>query len=90
MWLVCHKRVEDLKRRRDLRVHDAMHEATRWFPVHTLIEMLAPRMRVLDICAIPIGENDLLIGAVAHRDICSTVNARIAGSAPKPFAAHHR
>jgi CBS domain-containing protein len=52
-----------------MKVKDAMHKGVEWVaPSTTLIE-LAKRMRDLDIGAIPIGENDRLVGMVTDRDV---------------------
>jgi CBS domain-containing protein len=47
-----------------------MHRGTEWVPPQTSIAEVARKMRDLDIGAIPVGENDRLIGMVTDRDIC--------------------
>lgn len=53
-----------------MKVQDVMHKGTTWAAPDTSLEKLARLMRVLDIGAIPIGENDRLIGMVTDRDVC--------------------
>lgn len=53
-----------------MKVHGVMHKGTAWVPSDTSIERLARLMRILDIGAIPVGENDRLVGMVTDRDIC--------------------
>lgn len=50
-------------------VKQIMHEGVAWVPPSTPIHELARLMREQDIGAIPIGENDRLIGMVTDRDI---------------------
>ena len=52
-----------------MKVKDAMHKGTEWVEATTPVVTLAAKMRDLDIGAIPIGENDRLIGMVTDRDI---------------------
>jgi CBS domain-containing protein len=52
-----------------MKVKDAMHRGVDWVPSDTPITELAKLMRERDIGAIPIGENDRLIGMVTDRDI---------------------
>lgn len=52
-----------------MKVKDAMHRDVEWAQPTESIQALARRMRDLDIGAIPIGENDRLIGMVTDRDI---------------------
>jgi CBS domain-containing protein len=52
-----------------MKVKDAMHKGVEWVPPTTPVAELAKKMRELDIGAIPIGENDKLIGMVTDRDI---------------------
>jgi CBS domain-containing protein len=53
-----------------MKVKDVMHRGTEWVPPQTSIAEVARKMRDLDIGAIPVGENDRLIGMVTDRDIC--------------------
>ena len=52
-----------------MKVKQAMHKGVRWVDPATSVETLARLMRAHDIGAIPIGENDRLIGMVTDRDI---------------------
>ena len=50
-------------------VKEAMHKGVDWVSPDTPVTELAKLMREQDIGAIPIGENDRLIGMVTDRDI---------------------
>jgi CBS domain-containing protein len=52
-----------------MKVKDAMHKGVEWVGPETPVSELAKMMRRSDIGAIPIGENDKLIGMVTDRDI---------------------
>jgi CBS domain-containing protein len=52
-----------------MKVKDAMHKGVEWVGPDTPVTELAKLMRQHDIGAIPIGENDRLIGIVTDRDI---------------------
>src|SRR4029078_11597335 len=52
-----------------MKVRDAMHKGVDWVGPDTSVTELAKLMRKHDIGAIPIGENDQLIGMVTERDI---------------------
>jgi CBS domain-containing protein len=52
-----------------MKVKDAMHRGVEWVGPDTPVTELAKLMRTNDIGAIPIGENDRLIGMVTDRDI---------------------
>ena len=52
-----------------MKVKEAMHNGVEWVAPQTPIPEIARRMRDLDIGAIPVGENDRLIGMVTDRDI---------------------
>jgi CBS domain-containing protein len=52
-----------------MKVKDAMHQCAEWVEPQTPIDEIARKMRDLDIGAIPVGENDRLIGMVTDRDI---------------------
>jgi len=52
-----------------MKVKQAMHKGVWWVDPATSVETLARLMRGHDIGAIPIGENDRLIGMVTDRDI---------------------
>ena len=52
-----------------MKVKDVMHKGAEWVTPQTALADVARRMRDLDIGAIPVGENDRLIGMVTDRDI---------------------
>jgi len=52
-----------------VKVKEAMHKGVDWVDPDTPVIDLAKLMRQHDIGAIPIGENDRLIGMVTDRDI---------------------
>jgi CBS domain-containing protein len=52
-----------------MKVKDAMHRGVDWVDPGTPLSDLARLMREHDIGAIPIGENDHLVGMVTDRDI---------------------
>lgn len=52
-----------------MKVRDAMHKGVQWVDPETKVPELAKTMREHDIGALPVGENDRLIGMVTDRDI---------------------
>jgi CBS domain-containing protein len=52
-----------------MKIRQAMHEGVAWVGPEAPVAELARRMRREDIGAIPVGENDRLIGMVTDRDI---------------------
>ena len=52
-----------------MKLKQAMHKGVQWVHPGTSVNQLATLMREHDIGAIPIGENDRLIGMVTDRDI---------------------
>jgi CBS domain-containing protein len=52
-----------------MKVREMMHKGVEWVSPDTTVAALAKRMQQFDIGAIPIGENDRLIGMVTDRDI---------------------
>ena len=52
-----------------MKVKKMMHRGVQWVSPDTSVKALAKKMRRYDIGAIPIGENDRLIGMVTDRDI---------------------
>ena len=52
-----------------MKVKDAMHKGVEWVGPDTPVIELAKLMRRHDIGAIPIGEDDRLVGMVTDRDI---------------------
>lgn len=53
-----------------MKVKDIMHKGAVWVSPDTSLATVARKMRRDDIGAIPVGENDRLIGMVTDRDIC--------------------
>jgi len=53
-----------------MKVRDAMHQGCEWVSPDTKVAEIARKMRTSDIGAVPVGENDKLIGMVTDRDIC--------------------
>ena len=52
-----------------MKVKDSMHKGVDWVSPDTPVTELAKLMRDHDVGAIPIGENDRLVGMVTDRDI---------------------
>lgn len=52
-----------------MKVKEAMHKGVDWVGPETPLTEIAKLMRERDIGAVPIGENDRLIGMVTDRDI---------------------
>ncbi len=52
-----------------MKVKEAMHEGAEWVSPDTTVAEIAQIMRNLDVGAIPVGENDRLVGMVTDRDI---------------------
>ena len=52
-----------------MKVKEAMHKGVEWVGPDTPVVELAKLMRKHDVGAIPIGENDQLVGMVTDRDI---------------------
>lgn len=52
-----------------MKVREAMHKRAEWCEPSTPVRELAKMMKAQDIGALPIGENDKLIGMVTDRDI---------------------
>ena len=52
-----------------MKVKEAMHKGVEWVGPDTPVIELAKLMRKYDVGAIPIGENDQLVGMVTDRDI---------------------
>lgn len=53
-----------------MKVKNIMHKGAIWVGPDMPLKTVARKMRESDIGAIPIGENDKLIGMVTDRDIC--------------------
>jgi CBS domain-containing protein len=52
-----------------MKVREMMHKGVEWVSPDTPVTVLAQKMLRHDIGAIPVGENDRLIGMVTDRDI---------------------
>lgn len=52
-----------------MRVKDVMHKGVTWVPPNAPLAEIARKMRDEDIGAVPVGENDRLVGMVTDRDI---------------------
>jgi CBS domain-containing protein len=52
-----------------MKVKDVMHKGVEWVGPEVPVPEIAKKMRDLDVGAIPVGENDRLIGMVTDRDI---------------------
>lgn len=52
-----------------MRTEEAMHSGVRWVGPETDLRTIARIMKEEDIGALPVGENDRLIGMVTDRDI---------------------
>lgn len=69
-----------------MKVNEAMHPSVHWVEPGTPVVEIAKLMRDHDIGAVPVGENDRLVGMVTDRDIvvrgiaegrdCATMQAR--------------
>ena len=52
-----------------MKVAQAMHSGAQWIAPDVSLSEIADRMREDDVGALPVGENDRLIGIVTDRDI---------------------
>jgi CBS domain-containing protein len=52
-----------------MKVGKMMHKGVQWVSPDTSVKALATKMRRYDVGAIPIGQNDRLVGMVTDRDI---------------------
>lgn len=52
-----------------MKVKDVMHSGVTWVSPNTTVAEIARKMREQDIGAIPVGENDKLVGMITDRDI---------------------
>lgn len=53
-----------------MKIKDVMHRGVTWVDPSTPLTKIAKDMRDQDIGAVPVGENDRLIGMITDRDIC--------------------
>jgi CBS domain-containing protein len=73
------KRHFDLQREEyAMKVRNSMHKGVEWVTPDTPVKVLANIMREQDIGAIPVGENERLVGMVTDRDL--TVRAMANGT----------
>ncbi|SON56345.1 Hypoxic response protein 1 [Hartmannibacter diazotrophicus] len=52
-----------------MKTENAMHKGTQWVTPETSIAIVASMMKKQDIGAVPVGENDRLIGMITDRDL---------------------
>jgi len=52
-----------------MKVKEIMHKGVEWISPDTSVAALAKKMKKFDVGALPIGENDRLIGMVTDRDV---------------------
>jgi len=52
-----------------MKIKDIMHKGVEWVSPDTPVAAVAKKMQQYDIGAIPVGENDRLIGMITDRDI---------------------
>ena len=62
-----------------MKVKEMMHKGVEWVSPETPVTTLAKKMLKQDIGAIPIGENDRLVGMVTDRDITLRAVAKADG-----------
>ena len=60
-----------------MKVKDVMHRGVAWVEPQTPIAEIARKMRDEDIGAVPVGENDRLVGMVTDRDIVTRGLAKV-------------
>ena len=58
-----------------MKVKEAMHIGVEWVTPYTPVVTIARMMRDQDIGAVPVGDNDRLVGMVTDRDIAMRVVA---------------
>jgi CBS domain-containing protein len=68
-YLFNKRRFEVPREEHAMKVESSMHKGVEWVSPQTPVIVLANIMREQDIGAIPIGENDRLIGMVTDRDV---------------------
>jgi CBS domain-containing protein len=52
-----------------MKVKEIMHKGVEWISPDTSVAALAKKMKKFDVEALPVGENDRLIGMVTDRDV---------------------
>jgi CBS domain-containing protein len=68
-YLFNKRHFEPPREEQAMKVRSSMHKGVEWVSPETPVKVLANIMREQDIGAIPIGENDQLIGMVTDRDV---------------------
>ena len=68
-----------------MKVKDVMHSGVSWVEPGTKLSAIAKQMQSEDIGAVPVGENDRLIGMVTDRDI--TCRGLTGGKSPEKLTA---
>jgi CBS domain-containing protein len=58
-----------------MKVREIMHKGVQWVSPDAPVATLAQKMKKYDVGALPVGENDRLIGMVTDRDIAVRVFA---------------
>src|SRR4030081_1278388 len=66
-----------LEKEASMKVKDVMHRGVAWVEPQTPIAEIARKMRDEDIGAVPVGENDRLVGMVTDRDIVTRGLAKV-------------
>lgn len=64
-----------------MKVKDAMHQGATWVEPATRLGDIAKLMKKHDVGAIPVGENDKLVGMVTDRDIALKAVGKDSGDA---------
>lgn len=59
-----------------MKVKEMMHKGVEWVSPDTSITAIAEMMQEADIGAIPVGENDRLVGMVTDRDLAVRGSSR--------------
>ncbi len=52
-----------------MKVKDAMHKGVQWVAPDLSLHAIAQQMQKFDVGAVPVGDNDRLVGMVTDRDI---------------------
>lgn len=68
---------------------EAMHPGASWIDPDAPLTDLAERMRKEDIGAIPVGEDDRLIGMVSLGDVAAQASPSLASETLRAVSAHH-
>ncbi|NNE22857.1 MAG: CBS domain-containing protein [Rhizobiales bacterium] len=68
-----------------MKVKDVMHSGVSWVEPGTKLSAIAKQMQAEDIGAVPVGENDRLVGMVTDRDI--TCRGLTGGKSPEKLTA---